>query len=280
MKEQRRWSVLAGCVIPFVYTYNSRMNHSMAGLAKWVFEFLLLTFGLFVLATGRERVDVVGFLLMTTLVYTLYELGYFWNDTVTIRKEQHPTLRLSGETLACAFQYRYLVLVIRLLLAILITIGLFRHYGHTAGVVRSMTVTWMIPLVYVFHNNIRGSWTHLSHFLLLCCRYLAATLLPMVVWSWKMPVLAILMFPLPNILEILAMGKFGLAYSFTRFYLPKYENRYLFRALYHAGLMIATWLLWGGQVISIECCVFVSAYFTYQLAFCIFKGLEKRTPAS
>lgn len=274
MKWSRKLSIIVGYSVPFVYAYKTRMGKSLSGLLKWLCEFLMPTFGLYYFAIGDGRVDVVGYALMTTLVYTLYEWGYFWNDTVTVRKETNPTLRLSAEMYRLAYQNRYVVTVVRLVFAMMLTWWIFYQSGGEFGGRIALCAAWMLPLVYAFHNTFRGTWSHLSHLLLLFLRYVSAALLPLLVWSWWIPLLAFLVYPLPNMMEMLARGKFGLSYPITRLYLPKYENRYRFRVCYYVLFSLVLWFLYLINRFSIGYCLLPTLLLVYQLFFYVIKGFK------
>ena len=116
MKQEER-NISAAFYIPFAYLYSVRLR-SITKLLSWLLLYILPT--AFYSSMGYTG-DAWSFALQYTLVliatFTLYETGYIFNDTLAIRREEHPSLRLNESETAYFFAHRWSIVLTRLLIA-------------------------------------------------------------------------------------------------------------------------------------------------------------------
>jgi len=246
------------------------MGRSVRGIGKWFGEFLIPTLLLFLLADDWSLQHVMDYLLLTLLVYSLYEVGYLWNDTYTIRKEKNPTLRLNHKELAYVLSHKSTIYEIRLLLAVFITLYVLMEHDWSTGSLRAILAAWSILLVYALYNTVRGHLSFVLHLLLLMLRYTSAWLLVSKGSLLSMLMLTLFIFPLPIMMEIVAKGKFGITYRFTSWYLKDYSKRYLFRLKYYSLLCLVYALF------SLNYFVLTGYFIMYEIMLYLSLGKHKR----
>jgi hypothetical protein len=229
--------------IPFVYAFRTRMGFSLAGAAKWVCEYLTPTFLCFVMAGDHKGLLVDDYLLMTVIIYTIYEIGYILNDTLTVKNETNPTRRLSEKELDFWYKHMFSILAGRIILALILSLLLLVRHGFSKGSVLAISFSWMILGIYFIYNQVRGHLSFILHFLLLVLRYTAALFILLPDQIMPSVCTAVLIFPLPVMMEIIASGKFGIHYSLTKIYLKNYQKRYKFRIYYYTLLSTVYFLL-------------------------------------
>jgi hypothetical protein len=143
-------------------------------------------------------------ILATVGTYTLYELGYIQNDTVTIRNETEPTLRLDELQQEYVSDYWLVILLVRLLIVAI----LLGYLSTAAGFLYYLFSLFLVALVFPLYNRRRGAINAALHPLLVIARYCGPLLL-------VMPEVAVflyglLMFPLINGLERARQPRYGL----------------------------------------------------------------------
>jgi len=138
---------------------------------------------------------VVQLLMATVCTYVIYELGYIENDTVTIRREVEPTLRLDDLEQEYIADYWLVIILVRLVVAV----ALFNYLSSSPGTLLYLGSLLCLALVFPLYNRRRSSVNAALHPVLVTARYCGPLLLLMpdlVVFIY-----ALLMFPILNGLE-------------------------------------------------------------------------------
>lgn len=259
--------------IPFLYAFQTRMGGSLVGLLKWIAEYLLPVFVLYVYVSSYRIYSVLVFILGVLLVYNLYEIGYIWNDTITIRKEKSPTLRLSERELEYFYQNPLFVLLFRIVLSVFVSILVYSNPFYSVGI-WALIFSWSILIVYYFYNRFRNRFNFVLHFVLLTLRYSC----PWFFFSgendiWMLLLITCIIYPFPIMLEIISKRKFGVRFRFTDRYLPDYSKRHQFRVVYYLCLTCTSvlgWWIFGFDLLF----VLLSLYLLFYN--CIFNFLQSR----
>jgi len=234
---------------------------------KWIAEYLIPTFLLFCFSSRWENINIYSYVLITLIIYCLYEIGYIINDAITTKHENKPTIRLNIEEQLFFDKNNKQIIGTRLALATISSVILYFINDNHYSVFRTLILIWSILLIFILYNRIRGHMSFILHFLLLMMRYFSACLLPLSSDLLAILILTFLIFPLPNILENISRGKFNISYNFTRFYLNKYENRYLFRIWYYSILVVAYGIYFFISDTQILLIVLPLYFFVYQCVF-------------
>ena len=209
--------------IPFLYFIKSRFSSNLK-----VLSWLLIYFVPLFIITGG--VNYINFILMCTLVYTLYEIGYIQNDAETIKKEKNPTERLSKHQLSYYEFNKANIYTFRFLLSFLIC------YYLTNNGVSFVYLTFLITPVFFIYNHIRSRFSLLVHFLLVCLRFS----LPVLLLSNSIVLffISILLFPFINTFERSGEKRFNYRRSISF----QHKYRSLFRVLYYGFLFMVFFL--------------------------------------
>ena len=116
MKQEER-NISAAFYIPFAYLYSVRLR-SITKLLSWLLLYILPTaFYSSMGYTGDAWSFAIQYTLVLIATFTLYETGYIFNDTLAIRREEHPSLRLNESETAYFFAHRWSIVLTRLLIA-------------------------------------------------------------------------------------------------------------------------------------------------------------------
>ena len=147
MKQEER-NISAAFYIPFAYLYSVRLR-SITKLLSWLLLYILPT--AFYSSMGYTG-DAWSFALQYTLVliatFTLYETGYIFNDTLAIRWEEHPSLRLNESETAYFFAHRWSIVLTRLLIAAICLCALFPIINYQLSIINYQLLMLVLFALY------------------------------------------------------------------------------------------------------------------------------------
>ena len=156
MKQEER-NISAAFYIPFAYLYSVRLR-SITKLLSWLLLYILPT--AFYSSMGYTG-DAWSFALQYTLVliatFTLYETGYIFNDTLAIRREEHPSLRLTEDQTAYFFAHRWTILATRLFIAAA-CLGILSTVHHTSYIVHLSLSLVIMLVLFALYNRWRNRY--------------------------------------------------------------------------------------------------------------------------
>ncbi|EKT63115.1 WbuO protein [Providencia alcalifaciens Dmel2] len=214
--------------IPFYYSFKTRFRTKIK-LLSW---FLIYVIPLLSITFIYSSSEVSASLINIILFYTIYEVGYIFNDTYTIKKESSPTLRLSKNQLDYCEKNIIFICIFRLITSIFL---LFVLKSIGFNWIYSLSVVTLIALIYCIYNSIRNKINLLLHFLLVNLRY-TAVVIPFL--SLYEILIVIFIFPIINLLERASEPRFGLTY-FQKFLLSNKESgRYIYYLILSIALII------------------------------------------
>ncbi len=220
--------------IPLAYTYRTRLKIVTLTIS-WVCIYLVPLY-IFILTSNFEN-SFSLFITSCLLVYNLYEIGYIFNDTETIKKEDKPTLRLNNQQLNYYESHKYYIYILRIFNAILLSTIIYYFHNISMEII---IFPYLILLTYVIYNSIRN-WLNLPlHFILVTIRYSSPILITLNTISLDIIIQIIFIFPLLNILERGGEKRFKM----TRLQnLSKHRNKT--RALYYLVIsMLLLFIYW------------------------------------
>jgi hypothetical protein len=230
--------------IPFMYAYETRMEHRCIGLMNWFSQYIIPIL-LFIYLHGGHVTSTIFLLFL--LVYTIYEIGYIQNDTETTKKEKSPTMRLNEIESAYYERHRWIIYTERILLGLALSSVLILYHKETT----SVCLSWSLLPLYLIYNVIRGCYTFVLHFLLMYIRYIGLILPFISHFTWMDYLFLSLMYPLPSIIVRLSRGKIIAIPKAITLILKGYRYRYNFVVKYYATL-----LLLCGALGMIEICTY------------------------
>lgn len=249
--------------LPFLYSYRTRFKKPIKFLS-WFFIYLLPLFLITTLTAVKfDTYLIAAFLLVVLNVYNLYEIGYIYNDTTTVRNETNPTMRLSEHQVRYYFDHRYLIYTFRLLLSVFIILVLYTYFSNAVDTKKVIITSVLLLLIFFLYNSVRGRVNIPLHFALVILRF---SCVPLVFYisteQVELIVLTILLFPVPNLIERAGETRFAYKLFQHKYFL----NRDLFRNIYYLnGLILA--VLISEEIFSLS-----SILFCYFLSFRFFSS--------
>lgn len=192
--------------LPFNYFYITRIK-SKSKLLSWVMIYFIPLILILSYSKNINISDVISFFISCCLVYTLYEIGYIYNDTETIKNEDNPTLRLNIFQIEFYEKRKYEIYSCRLLISLIITILLLLFFNST---IQSVLCAWSVLFLYAIYNSIRNRFNLVIHFCLVSVRYFS----PIYIVTNDLSIIGIviLLFPIINLIERCGEKRFSLTF--------------------------------------------------------------------
>lgn len=147
--------------MPLSYTFSSRIK-TIGERISWVLIYPL--FLAWVIYLTNE--SFILFLLSFFITMSNYEIGYLYNDVITTKKEEKPTIRHN----AYIENNFHKIVLSRFFFCLLGLIFIYYHYSLED----SLTIAFLLILtqiVFYIHNTIRSKANILSYILLVSLRY-------------------------------------------------------------------------------------------------------------
>lgn len=251
--------------IPFGYYYAVRLG-TVPKLLSWMLIYIMPTaFYSWLTYEGAWLPFIANYLLVLLAVFSLYELGYIFNDTVAIRHEQQPAIRLYKYNFAHFDRYRWWISAVRIAYAVLALRCLAFNCSPRSWSfwLVCVAVTAILP-VFTLYNRWRSKDNVWLYPVLVFSRYLPFMLLYRID-GWAI-LLLWLSFPLVNWLERFSMPVYR--FPFMQRLIPNEKSKTIFRVAYYVVLFIPSVLFCPPQIsrlyflpIDILCCYRLIIYF-------------------
>ena len=188
----------------------------------------------FITYEGTWLPFAVNYLLVLLAVFSLYELGYILNDTIAIRREEQPAIRLYRHNFEHFARYGRLIVLARFGYA-LIALALLYVIDDSLFTLPLVANILAIPVIFAIYNSWRSKYNVWLYPVLVFSRYLPFMLL------YRIDGWAILMlfvsFPLVNMLERFSMPRYR--FPLMRKLIPTEESKTTFRLIYY---LIVLWI--------------------------------------
>ncbi len=193
-------------VLPFAYFFHSRVPQHRQKIG-WALGYVLPVLTLASAAHGSAAA-LLPAALMVAAVYAAYEFGYLVNDTLSIAREQRPTLRLPLATREALRKHLALALVARLATGVLLLALLLWMQGPA---VTPALLGWaaLWPL-FGLYNRWRGRSTIALHFMLVGLRFALPILAAAPALGLAAVAPLLLLYALPNSCEAAWKPRYGL----------------------------------------------------------------------
>lgn len=183
--------------------------------------------------SGPWSVFAINYLLILIATFSLYESGYIYNDTFSIRHEQQPAIRLYESNFAHFGRWSAVIFGIRVLYS-LSALGMLYWLNGTVRCGYVALSIAVMTLCFAIYNRWRNRYNVWFYPLLVCSRYVPFMLL---YDTGMMPyILLFVSFPLLNAMERFSMPRFR--WPLMKRLIPTEESKTLFRAVYYAAVLI------------------------------------------
>lgn len=215
--------------LPYYYFIYTRTN-SIYKVFSW---FMIYFVPISIYLSLNYSVNLLEIFIYLTAVYTVYEIGYIWNDAETIKREKKPTLRLSTSELKYYYKNRWKLYPVRLVITFILLIVYHILYGEWIYLATNL---FLILLTYAVYNNIRSRANLLLHLVLVSLRF---SFIGYALVGEDAFIALFLAFPLLNFIERASQDRFNIPYFQKNIFANKKSGRYL----YYFVLMILALLL-------------------------------------
>lgn len=247
--------------LPFGYYYAVRLG-TLPQLLSWMLIYIMPTaFYSYTTYRGAVLPFVVNYVLLLTAAFTLYELGYILNDTIAIRYEEQPAVRLYPNNFEHFARYGRLIVLARFSYAA-IALALLYLISPSVFTLPLAANILAIPIIFAIYNRWRSKYNVWLYPLLVFSRYLPFMLLYRI--DGPGILLLFLSFPMLNMLERFSMPKYR--FPLMRELIPTEESKTAFRAYYYAALLIVLTILSILTIIPYMLILPVLILFVYRLA--------------
>jgi hypothetical protein len=196
------------------------------------------------------------FLLAFIAMYCVYEIGYIFNDTYTIKFEDNPTYRLEEQERMIVERWANILISVRVLIVIICS-AILKFMG-VENLLVFIVMLGLLDVSYALHNFFRSVSNVYTIFFLLVFKYCSIPVLFMPLDDYTL-YFAMLVFAVPVIrtIEFAAKPSYGIK-IFKRY------NNDTFRVYYYGIFVVLSAILW--IVVDIRF-LHMFVLFTYLLAF-------------
>jgi len=234
--------------LPFEYTFRTRIK-TKAERISWliIFPLFLAFLSLLEIESGHWIKVLFAFL----IIMSSYEIGYIYNDNITVLKEKSPTERT--KTFCNNFTYQkgiascFVWFIVLISTYYLLYDDFFTYY--------LISVFFVIQIVFFAHNRIRNRFNIITYLLLVSCRYL----LP--IFLFVEPTIAVLVFftfPVCRTIEHACKLKYGLYYLYE--YITNFD---LYRVLYYSLMSTFVFMITEIDIFYLTLYFFIYRFLTY-----------------
>lgn len=257
--------------LPFGYYYAVRLG-TLPKLLSWMLIYLMPTaFYSAIGYTGSWGLFALNYGLILLAVFSLYECGYIANDTLSIRHEQQPAIRLYDYNFVHFERYKAVIFGARLSYSLLTLLALYALNGYEATLHIALSILVMVSLFGIY-NRWRSRYNVWMYPFLVCSRYIPFMLLTP--HPWEIWVLLLLSFPLLNALERFSMPRYR--WPLMRILIPTEESKTIFRVVYYGIVALMTTAF--GLIASVPCTWFIPLYIFFAYRALLALWLRKHQP--
>lgn len=228
----KQTNIKAAFYIPFGYLYCVRLR-SFAKLFSWLLLYILPTaFYAAVGYTGTPASYILHYTLVLLATFTLYELGYIFNDTLAIRRESKPSKRLNENEINWFLAHKWSIIITRVLIAALCLFALSFDCPILPVGIAILTMCGLFAV----YNRWRNKYNVFLYIWLVFSRYLPFMML--CAHSWRDYLLLFLSYPLLIGIERFSMPNYR--WPLMKKIMPDEPSKARFRAGYYTVVLIAT----------------------------------------
>ena len=188
--------------------------------------------------SGSWPLFALNYGLILLAVFSIYECGYIANDTLSIRHEEQPSIRLYANNFEHFERHKALIFASRIGYSLLALLALYALNGYETTLRTAFSILVM-AFLFGFYNRWRSRYNVWLYPFLVCSRYIPFMLL--VPHPWEVWLLLFLSFPLLNALERFSMPRYR--WPLMRKLIPSENSKTLFRAVYYSVVLLLTFLL-------------------------------------
>ena len=253
--------------IPFSYYYVVRLG-TVPKLLSWILIYLFpVSYYAFLTYNGAIYLFIINMLLILSSTFSLYELGYILNDTITTQREQNPTIRLYPQNLHHYERYQWYIIFCRIVYSISTIICLLFVNNTPIANIQPQHLTYTILSIvssfpiFLLYNHWRSYHNVLLYPVLVFSRYHPFALLYEI--NWIIILFLFISFPMINMIERFSMPRYR--FSIIRTIIPNEDTKSLFRVVYYTIILVISSILHLLGIISLKLIIPIIVLFIYRL---------------
>jgi len=246
---------------PMGYLIYSRLKTKHSRVS-WILIYLvpLYLLGLYLGSYNSVSLYTVMFILTFLSFYTLYDIGYLYNDIFTTKKERYPNLRVEKDDYTifkkCYKKIVFLKIAIFSLLIVVVWLCSFL-YHQEVYILDYLSLIFGVSIAFFAHNTIRSRYNILTFFILSSLKYIA----PLSIFlEWdiflNLWVVSVAVFPLLRVIEHSTKDKYQL-----KRWKKLIGSHDRFRVFYYLFIVVCSYLFLDNRDIYISILLYWSSYF-------------------
>ncbi len=195
-------------LIPFTYLFDTRQRdiiHKISFLLVCYLPSLLFIY----FQTAIEINILVTYTIGFISVYCIYEIGYLFNDIITIKFENNPTIRWNNDKLKIIEKYLPLIVLSKVSLLLFFTAFVYHSCNYSNFAIYCICLG-ILALFFGLHNVCRCRFNILTMFIIVSMRYLTLPVLILEKISIKDFLFLIFLIPVCRTIEYASKEKYRL----------------------------------------------------------------------
>ena len=216
--------------VPGAYTLKIRMKSWNKRLGLFCYHIVPTYF----LSCFIAGFPLWAYLVTIVAFYTLYEIGYIYNDAETIKKEVSPSLRLTDAELQYYERNKWTVYVFRLFFFSVLFFMELSILGTSVLLAFCLILAELV--VFLIYNNVRGRKSLPVFFFLELGKYVPFAFLHQIQNKISLWAALFCIYAFPNTVERLAFKRYG--FVWMQRLLPNEKALLLFRLLFSSCILI------------------------------------------
>ena len=222
-------------LIPFTYLFDTRQKdliHKVSFLLVCYLPSLVFIYFHKLININDLITYTIGFI----SIYCIYEIGYLFNDIITIKFENSPTIRWNNDKLKIIEKYLPLIVLSKVSLLLLFSAYIY-HFCDYSNFAIYCICLGILALFFGLHNVCRSRFNILTMFSIVSMRYLALPVLVLEKILYKDFIFLIFLIPVCRTIEYASKQKYKL--------FPKnWQNEIKIRFFYYLFLLLIISILY------------------------------------
>lgn len=235
-------------LIPFTYLFDTRQRdiiHKISFLLVCYLPSLLFIY----FQTAIEINILVTYTIGFISLYCIYEIGYLFNDIITIKFENNPTIRWNNDKLKIIEKYLPLIVLSKVSLLLFFTAFLY-HFCNYSNFSIYCICLGILALFFGLHDVCRSRFNICTMFIIVTVRYIALPILILEEISINDLLFLIFLIPVCRTIEYASKEKYRL---FNKYW----NNEMKIRFYYYIFLLLIISILFVFKYIDIYAIIMI-----------------------
>ncbi len=230
---------------PFFHLYAKSIYEKLSWVLYYLIPYLAISY-LF-------DVNLLAAIISILAIYSVYDIGYIYNNAETIKNETKPTLRYSSNELVFYEKNKLLIYFVKFFFAVIFCFLLSYYFSYNFTL--WLFCLTLILIIFFIYNSIRSKINFYLQIFLTISRF-SFPLFLLCNFTLNDFIFTIMLFPLPNFLERTKIKVNNFPY--------KIEDISKFRTIYYLFLLVISVFIYNMQKTDLWFLILSSYYFFYR----------------